>query len=447
MMVGRLFAFLTALSLLLVSCGEPDDNRPVPKPPVAEEASEPMVVYEVNPRLFKKGGALDGISDRLTEIKDLGVDVLWIMPINEPGVLKSVNSPYCIKDFKKVNPDYGTLQDLKDLVSKAHGMGMKVILDWIANHTSWDHAWITEHKDWYVVGGNGEIISPPGFNWTDVAELNYNNKDMRAAMTDAMAYWMKEAGVDGYRFDHVDGVPTDYWEEALDALVKIDSDAILLAESGNGGLTEFGFNAVYAWNSGSLVKKIFSGKAVPSDMMVQYKTENEVLAHGSRVVRYITNHDEASNASPVNEFRSKEAALAGFVVTSLMTDTPLIYSSQEVGYDSALNFFNYIDFDWNADPAYLKAYKDYMKAYKASAKLRCGEPVIYDTGDAISLWYSAKDGKGFFAIVNSAGADMVSKVPMARKGDKVRNLISSEEMTLGSTISLKPYEYLIFEKL
>ncbi len=446
-MVNRLFIALTALSLLVAGCGKPDYNHPAPKPPVVEKASEPMVVYEVNPRLFKKGEALDGISDRLAEIKDLGVDVLWIMPVNEPGVLKSVNSPYCIKDFKKVNPDYGTLQDLKDLVSKAHGMGMKVILDWIANHTSWDNVWITEHKDWYVAGGNGEIISPPGFNWTDVAELNYNNKDMRAAMTDAIEYWVKEAGIDGYRFDHVDGVPADYWETVNEALKKLDPEVILLAESGNGGLSKHGFNAVYAWNFGSLVKKVFTGKAAISDLMIQYESENAAVEEGTRVLRYITNHDEASQASPVSEFRSREAALAGFVVTTLMTDTPLIYSSQEVGYDRALNFFNYMDFDWNADPGYTQAYKSYMKAYKASAELRCGDPLVYDTGEAISIWYAAENGRGFFAVVNSTGEDLAAKVPMARKGDKVRNLITGEEMTLGSTVDLGAYGYMIFEKM
>ena len=201
-------SILTALALSVVSCG--DENVPVnPAGPDNSAQLTPgntMVIYEANPKVFASSKSLKAIEDRLDEIQDLGVTVIWLMPIQPIGSDKtSVGSPYCIKNFKAVNPSYGTIDDLKSLVNKAHSMGMKVILDWIANHTSWDNPWITEHPDWYTKDANGNIISPAGMGWNDVADLNFKNTELRANMIDAMTYWVKEAGIDGFRCDYADG--------------------------------------------------------------------------------------------------------------------------------------------------------------------------------------------------------------------------------------------------
>ena len=255
-------SILAALALSAVSCG--DENTPVnptPDDSVQVKPGNTMVVYEANPKVFASSKSLKAIEDRLDEIQDLGVNVIWLMPIQPIGSDKtSVGSPYCIKDFKAVNPSYGTIDDLKSLVNKAHSMGMRVILDWIANHTSWDNPWITAHPDWYTKDANGNIISPAGMGWNDVADLNFKNNELRANMIDAMTYWVKEAGVDGFRCDYADGVPTDFWTDALKAVTALKSDAILLAEGSELKLLDCGFQMLYGWDFQSKLASVFGGR-------------------------------------------------------------------------------------------------------------------------------------------------------------------------------------------
>ncbi|MCD7970216.1 MAG: hypothetical protein LUF87_07675 [Alistipes sp.] len=197
------------LALPVYGCGSSNNGTDIDDPEnptvIVPEEIDRVVIYEAYPGMFGTSNTLTAISGQLDNIKSLGVNILWLMPIYEQGVYKGIGSPYCVKDYKAVNPNYGTLDDLKSLVSAAHGKGMRVILDWVANHTSWDNAWITDHPDWYTQNSDGEIISPPGFDWPDVADLNYDNADMRAAMLDAMKYWVTEADVDGYRCDYAEG--------------------------------------------------------------------------------------------------------------------------------------------------------------------------------------------------------------------------------------------------
>ncbi len=169
-----------------------------------------VVIYEVNMRAFSAEGNFKGVEARLDSIKALNVNVLWLMPIHSVGVLKSVGgmgSPYLVKDYKAVGAEYGTLADLQNLVIEAHRRNMAVIIDWVANHTSWDNAWITAHPEWYTKDASGNITIPAGTNWADVADLNFSNADMREAMIDAMKYWILIANIDGFRCDYADGVP------------------------------------------------------------------------------------------------------------------------------------------------------------------------------------------------------------------------------------------------
>lgn len=174
-----------------------------------------VIMYEVNPLVFAQEGAFNVIANRLDSIRALHVNVMWFMPMYEQGVLKAKNSPYCIRDYKAVNPKYGSLEDFKRLVDLCHKKGISVIMDWVANHTSWDHAWINDHPEWYTHDMEGNIIWPATTNWEDVADLNFDNPDMRLAMIDAMKYWIKEVGIDGYRCDAADFVPYDFGSRLL----------------------------------------------------------------------------------------------------------------------------------------------------------------------------------------------------------------------------------------
>jgi len=231
------------LFVALVSCSTSDDNSnsnsayeqygtPFANMPQKADA----IIYQVNLRAFSQEGTLKGVQDRLTAIQELGANVVYLMPIYPVGVLKAatgLGSPYSVKDFKAVNTDFGTLEDLRVLVDEAHKKNMAVILDWVPNHTAWDNAWITDHPDWYEKDKNGNITIPPGTNYNDVAQLDFNNSEMRNAMIDAMSYWIYTANIDGFRCDYADFVPQSFWVEAISTLRKIKNQNILMFAEGS----------------------------------------------------------------------------------------------------------------------------------------------------------------------------------------------------------------------
>jgi len=437
-------SILAALSLSAVSCG--NDIKPegpdTGKEDLVLAPGNSMVIYEANPKVFASSDALKAIEGRLDEIQDLGVNVIWLMPIQQQGSKNAVGSPYCSRDFKSVNSSYGTLESLKSLVSKAHSMDMKVILDWIANHSSWDNNWITEHPDWYTKDANGNIISPAGMGWNDVADLNFNNKEMRAAMIDAMTYWVKEADIDGFRCDYADGVPADFWKEALDAVKTIDQDAVLLAEASDEKLLDCGFQMLYGWDFQSKLVDVFAGKRTVEKLYESHKGEYKNLDEGKDRLRFSTNHDKAMNeASPITMYKGERGAMAAFVIAAYMGGIPLIYSSQEIGYAKTLSFFNNTILDWNSNPSYTEEYQKVMRAYTESVEARGGEMTLYNTGNLVTIYYQG----GLMVTVNTTGADVQVKTPMERSGDKAVDMMTGKQENIPAALSLGAYEYKIWK--
>ena len=409
--------------------------------PTEPEGREQIVIYEANPKVFARKNAINAISERLDNIAALGTDILWLMPIYEQGELKGIGSPYCVRDYKRINPEFGTIDDLKALVAKAHSKGMKVILDWVANHTSWDSGWI-EHKDWYTQDASGNIISPSG--WADVADLNYDSSDMRKAMTEAMEYWLTETDVDGFRCDYAEGVPNNFWKTAIRHLRTIKGDGlIMLAEGSRTSLYDNGFDIVYSWDFASDIADVFNGNISTAQLYRRHIEDLAGVPDNAYRMRYITNHDIAAEASPVSVFKSKEGALAAFVVTSMLSDCIMIYSSQEAAYPSALSFFSYNVIDWNSAKDYTGQYERYMEYFRMTAPLRKGTPKIYETGEAASIYYSSG---GLFVMVNTTGKTLNAKIPMERTGDTVTDIMTGETATLTSNITLEPYQYKIWKK-
>ncbi len=191
-----------------------------------------VTLYQVNIRTFSTSGDLPGILPRLDSIKALGANVIYLMPIYPVGIVKTSNSPYCVRNYTAVNPEFGTLADLRAVVDGAHSRNMAIILDWVPNHTSFDNPW-TANKSWYLQNSAGNIISPPGRGWNDVAQLNFDNYDMRAAMINAMKYWVATANVDGFRCDFADGQPIDFWKQAINSLRHIPDHILLMMAEGS----------------------------------------------------------------------------------------------------------------------------------------------------------------------------------------------------------------------
>ena len=406
-----------------------------------------VVMYQVNPRVFAPENSFQAIINRLDSIEDLGVNMLWIMPIYPIGEEKSKNSPYSVKDYKAVAPEYGTVDDLKELVESCHERGMGVILDWVANHTAWDNVWLQQHPDWYTHDSTGNIIFPPGTDWTDVADLNYDNKDMRAAMIDAMRYWVDSVGVDGFRCDVADQVPLDFWTECIDNLraAAKPRNLIMLAEGANPDNLKAGFDLNYAWEFMGAIAEVMKGDAKVGKLLTVDKHEYENLDRGKFKLRFTTNHDEATKASPVKLYGGAKASMAAFVATTMLHGGMLVYGSQEVGYPETINFFHYVPVDWNANPGMRDEYKKLIAIYNEHPALRSSGKVIPfdDDENNVLIVDRVLNNDNVLVIVNVRDAAHQVELPAMWANKSVKNLFTGEQMQLSRHITVQPYQYLI----
>lgn len=296
-------------------------------------------IYEVNIRQYTEAGTFKAFEANLPRLQKLGVKILWLMPIHPISELNrkgSLGSPYSVANYKGINPEFGNEADFKSLVNKAHSLGFKVILDWVANHSGWDNPW-TANKSWYHTDGGGNIV-PPNNDWLDVAWLNYKNQDMRKAMIEAMAYWVKTFDIDGFRADVAAGVPTEFWKQANTQLQAIKPLFMLAEDQSVQSLLDDAFIANYNWELKDLVKAIAAGNKDRTDLEAMATNQTFTYPTRSFPMNFITNHDE--NSWSGTEFdRLGEAVSAMAVLTFTYPGMPLIYSGQEVGNTKRLAFF------------------------------------------------------------------------------------------------------------
>ena len=279
--------FLALISLIIVSCGNPSkeklnskmhDNKTEKKG--NSSWSKNATIYEVNIRQYTPEGTFNAFSESIPRLKKMGVKILWIMPINPIGVKNrkgTEGSYYSIKDYEAVNPEFGTMKDFRALVEKAHSLDMKVILDWVANHSAFDNVWTVDHKDWYELDSLGNLQPPPGTDWWDVTEFNYDKPEMRAAMINAMKYWIENANVDGYRCDVAEMVPMDFWVQCRDSLENLKSDVFMLAEGQDPELHK-AFDMTYAFEFLHLMNGIAKGEKQVSSTVGHQLMHNHPFA-------------------------------------------------------------------------------------------------------------------------------------------------------------------------
>ena len=440
------FLSLVCILAMLVACKPPKNqtnaNYQLP-------AVEDVVMYQVNPRVFAPNNSLKVVAQRVDSISQLGANVMWVMPIYPIGKVKSKNSPYSISDYKQVNPEFGTLDDMKALVDSCHAHGMSIILDWVANHTAWDNVWMKDHKDWYTQDSTGAVIYPPGTDWTDVADLNYDNKEMRAAMIDAMKFWITEVGIDGFRCDVADQVPTDFWKDAITQLRATAGDRkiLMLAEGTNPvNFTEGGFDMNYAWGFMHALDSVFCKNGKASYLIDMDKTEYDEIPDGKVKLRFITNHDEATKYSTVQQFGSIDGALAAFVATTFIHGGMLVYGSQEVAYPEKINFFNYVPVDWNSNPETLDIYKKLISIYKDNAAFRNGALSAYPDDNVLAFERNDKDGK-FLVLVNVRNEkETLKEIPAEWQNTDVTDVMQGTDLKLEKSIELEPFKYLILKR-
>lgn len=438
--MNKIASFIaTVAAFAAAGCTSYEIDMPAnPAEPVIGNEVSTNVIYQANPRFFGDNECLKGLTRQVSRIAGMECDILWVMPVYEPGELNGIGSPYCIRDFKAVNPRYGTMTDLKELVNTAHSSGMKVILDWVANHTAWDCSWITEHPDWYVKDAAGNIVSPSG--WSDVAQLNFANADMRAAMKDAMLFWVEQLGIDGYRCDYADGVPHDFWSDVITALRAKNSDMIMLAETANPDYYADGFDMIYDWNSSTTISSAFNG-GKPADVVKEATEALAKVPDGKSILRYVFNHDVAAENNVATMFGAPEGVPAAYVLASMLNGTPMIYSSMDVeGLSGKLSFFNYMTLDFSTSLS--DEYKAINAAFKASAEVRRGELRDFSNSSVV-CFTRAIPGHNLLVAVNTTGSEKSVKSPISLAGSAMTGLIDGKQVTVPVEISLEPYSYTI----
>lgn len=340
----------------------------------SEEWVKKGIIYEIYTRAFSAEGNFAGVERRLPELKDLGVTILWIMPIHPVGVEKrkgTLGSPYSVQDFYAVNPEFGTLEDFQRLVSAAQRHGLKIIIDLVANHTAWDSKMALEHPEWFVKDSTGKMV-PPVADWSDVVDMNYDNKDLRRYMIEMMKYWVRDVGIDGFRCDVSEMVPVDFWDEARAALDSI-KPVFMLSEGMYAEHHLKAFDVTYGWNSYHTMADIFAGKKPAFEMDSVLIRELLSYPKGSLRLRFSSNHDENAWDMPdVTKFGADGAKMAA-VLTATFPGVPLLYNGQEVGSKEKLGLFEKHEIDWTHGGEWTEFYSQLYGIRRNNPALAAGD--------------------------------------------------------------------------
>ncbi len=415
--------------------------------------SKDSVIYEVNVRQYTPEGTFEAFKNHLPRLQELGVDILWLMPIHpiaEEERIGTLGSYYAVKDYKEVNPEFGTLEDFKDLVDTAHDMGMYVILDWVANHTGWDHVWIDENPNWYEQNSNGEIIHPQEFNWTDVAQLNFENDDMRQEMKDTMLFWVEEFDVDGFRADYASGVPVDFWENISAQLNEVKPVFMLAEDDRVFDLLNEAFFVNWGWGFHHIMNDIANGKRGARAVKSHFAWAESAYPEGTYPLQFLTNHDENSWQGIIDE-RLGEASEAMAALYFMVPGIPLIYSGQEAGDKKSLEFFEKDEIDWS-DMKMQDFYKELIQLKKENQALWNGSAggainFLDTSDDRILAFIREKDDSKVIVIMNISSEDIEGTVEIGLEGE-FQLFQGDQSETLGEeeTYQLGPWEYRIFYK-
>lgn len=419
------------------------------RPFVGVPESQNATIYQVNMRGFSKEGNFKGVLARLDSIQALGVNVVYLMPIFPIGKLKAVDSPFAVQNYTGVNPEFGTLADLRALVDAAHARGLAVMLDWVGNHTSWDHPWIQQHPDWYVHDARGAMVNPIP-EWKDIVQLNFANPQLRAAMIGALRYWVFQANIDGYRFDYADGPTQAFFTEALQNLNSIRTHKLLMLAEGDKKkyYLQGGFQMCYDFGFMNVMNQEIFGKGKSVKLIDSVNTANYRNAPPTaRMLRYTSNHDVNSwEGTPQELFDGPRGAIAAFVVAAYMKAVPMIYNGQEVGYVERVPFMGpRKPIDWTPNPALTQEYKQLIRFRNGSNALRNGALASYSSDDVCA--FTKIDGQGqVLTLVNLRNVPISYQMPTSVGSMGWRNAFDGKSTTLSNQLTLQPYQYLVLKK-
>ncbi len=413
-----------------------------------------QVIYEVNLRQYTKGGTFREFSEHLPRLKELGVGILWFMPLQPIGKKNrkgSLGSYYSIHNYTQVNPEFGTLEEFKALVQKIHDLGMKVIIDWVANHTAWDHHWTIDYPDFYDRNENGDFL-PPNPEWTDVIHLNYRNPALWYEMIGQMEFWIREADIDGFRCDMAHLVTTLFWNHARYHLDEV-KPVFMLAETENHDLLEFAFDVIYNWKLLHGLNDLAAGKIKADQLLSFAKNGVDYLPAGVAELNFTENHDENSwNGSAIERLHYFLEPLT--VLTFTLPGMPLIYSAQEAGNSRRLSFFDKGEIEWKEDKM-TRLYQKLIDIKKRNKSLWTGQEgggfEILETKnpDNIAAYKRVCDDHEVIVITNLSNAEISLSLKQGIAGSKYLDVFSNQQFNNSTIqqISIPPFGYKVYEKL
>ena len=455
-MKNTLLPTLLATVLLTQAC-EPATTSKTPAA-VAPKAAPPAHpawiqqgnIYEVNVRQYTPEGTLNSFGKHLDRLQKMGVQTLWFMPLNpisKVGRKGSLGSYYAVQDYTKLNPEYGTMADWQRLVQDAHGRGMKVLIDWVPNHTGADNRWLTQHPGFFVKDKQGQPAV--AFDWDDTRQLDYKNPEMQDSMIAAMRYWVDKTGIDGFRCDVAWNVPGTFWKRAIPALERGGKDLFMLAEGDSAYLPKSGFDAVYPWHMFHAMEKVAAGKR-PATALDSVRTGwQRMYPKGTIELYFTSNHDENSwNKADYGTFAgAKHAPFAVF--TQTMADAvPLIYSGQEEPVLRPIKFFD-------RDPMTFGKYER-AKFYSTLLDLRQRNPALaadasfrkVSVGDerAVYAYVREKAGHKVLVILNlSNAAQSIAVADNTLLGNPYNVFMGTAEKLSAKPWQLEPWGYAVYE--
>ncbi len=412
-------------------------------------------LYEVNIRQYTPEGTFNAFRQHLPRLKKMGVDILWLMPIHPISVPKrkgTLGSYYAVSDFRAINPLYGTEDDFRQLIDSVHALGMHIIIDWVPHHTGWDHPWIKEHPEYYNKNEKGEIRDPINeatgepWGWTDVAELNLDNPEMRHQIAEDMKYWIQNFHIDGFRVDHAHGVPADYWDETSRALASLNTPLFMLAEGEETYLrNDSSFVAGYAWKIHHLMNDIAVGKGNINKLDTLLAEDRSKYKYGYNIY-FTSNHDENSWAGTEFE-RLGDGHLTFAALCYTLDGMPLVYSGQEEPLKKRLAFF-----EKDTIPFGTYAYADFYTTLNTLKRNnhalwngdQGGRSTRINTSKEVYAFIRDMQGDTLIGVFNLTPKPQKTKLNVSVNGLKQVFTDKTVSIKKGTQINLAPWEYLLY---
>jgi len=452
--VSLLTLFL-AVTILIAGCtlfGKKKEIKPLISEVVHPEWSKNIIMYEVNVRQYTPEGTLKAFEEHLPRLKALGVDVLWFMPTFPIGIVNrkgELGSYYSVRNFMDVNPEFGTIDDFKEVMDKAHDLGMHVMLDWVPNHTSWDNPLAVEHPDYYMKDSTGKFTPPIGTDWTDVIQLDWSKKGLQDYMISAMSFWVR-MGVDGFRVDHPHNTPKEFWERARTELNTIKPVLMLAEIEEPYNYLEKGFDMNYAWELHHLMNSVAQGKDSANAVAKYFKKEWAKYPNNAYRLQFLTNHDENSWAGTIDSLMGDAQRMAA---TMIFTDqaVPLIYSGQEDCLNKKLKFFVRDPIQWDSC--------DLTGFYQSLIRVKKGNEALWngDFGGPMVKVKTNRDNKVFAYSREKGGNRVIVFLNLTKKSVSFQPDLKGLEgeyteyftgekaaLPLSVNLTLNPWGYKVF---